>query len=136
MSVRHKHLVGEIAGVSSLLALTALVAPSAQAVDRELEAHMQPTSAQPRAHGEAEFDQEGGFREFEISVHHIRGLAGHRVAVRVHGALVGRMLVRSDGFAHLDRHRGVPDMHAGNIVRVRTSGGALVSRGRLHLDTG
>jgi len=133
MTTRRSRLTG--ATVVSLVALALPMASPAQAVERELEAHMHSTSAQPRAHGEAEFDQEGGFREFDISVHHIRGLAGHRVVVRVHGALVGRMRVRSDGFAHLDRHHGVPAMHSGDAVRVRIGGGRVISRGTLHRDT-
>lgn len=106
-----------------------------QAAGLDFEARMRPSAAFPRVHGEAEFDQEGGFREFDISIHHARRLAGRVVSVRVHGVLVGRMRVHADGFAHLDRHLGIPAMNAGDVVRVRTAGGTLVSRGLLRADT-
>jgi hypothetical protein len=106
----------------------------AQAANLDLEARMRPTVTFPKVHGHAEFEQEGGFREFEISIHHAGRLAGRVVVVRVHGTLVGRMRVHADGFAHLDRHLGVPSMSAGDVVRVRTKAGKLVSRGVLRVD--
>jgi hypothetical protein len=59
------------------------------------------------------------------------GLSGKTITVRVHGDLVGRTRVHH-GDAHLYRHRGLPRMAAGDVVRVRTGSGTLVSRGRLH----
>lgn len=119
---------------SSAAALALPAAAPAQAANVDLEAHMRPTAAFPRVRGHAEFDQEGTFREFEISIHHARRLAGRTVKVRVHGDLVGRMRVHSDGFAHLDRHVGVPTMSTGDVVRVRTRSGRLISRGTLRPD--
>ena len=91
---------------------------------------MTSTSYCPRAHGGAWYESHSGRREFEIHVWGLKRLAGKRVTVRVHGALVGRMLVSARGGAHLDRHGGVPAMAAGNRVRVTWSG-HLASSGRL-----
>jgi hypothetical protein len=44
------------------------------------------------------------------------------------------MTVGPLGRAHLDKHSGVPSMTAGNVVRVRTGAGRLVTYGTLHRD--
>ena len=64
-------------------------------------------------------------------MHGIRTLAGTRVAVTVHGDFVGRMRVSQRGYAHLFRHRGMPGCSRGDVVRVRTRSGNLVSYGSL-----
>ena len=38
------------------------------------------------------------------------------------------------GRAQLDKHSSVPSMTAGNVVRVRTGAGRLVTSGTLHRD--
>lgn len=131
MALRRRTATVLVTGATLLLP----AAGPAQAATLDLEARMKPSAAFPRIHGHAEFDQEGGFREFDISIHQARRLAGRNVVVRVHGVLVGRMRVHADGFAHLDRHLGIPAMNAGDVVRVRTAGGTLVSRGLLRADT-
>ncbi len=126
-------IAGAVAAVTSAATLV-LPMPPAGAAELDLEAQMRPTVAFPRVHGHAEFDQEGSSREFEISIHHVRRLAGRSVIVRVHGTFVGRMRVHTDGFAHLDHHAGVPHMSSGDRVRVRTTAGQLVTRGVLRVD--
>jgi hypothetical protein len=44
------------------------------------------------------------------------------------------MTVGPLGRAHMDKHSGVPSMTEGNVVRVRTGGGRLVTSGTLHRD--
>ena len=121
-------------GAVGALAVVAAVVPTAApaAAATSLDARMRASAAFPRVHGLAEYYVGSG--DFEMVIHHVQGLAGKRVTVRVHGAFVGRALVRSNGSAWLDRHRGVPAMHAGNVVRVRAPGGSLVSRGTLRPD--
>lgn len=111
--------------------LVPLAAP-AQAAEVDVEARMHATAAFPNVRGHAEYESQGSDRDFEISIAGVRGLSGHRVTVRVHGASVGRMTVGSRGRAHLERHSGVPGMAAGNVVRVRTAAGRLVTYGTLH----
>ena len=115
-------------------ALVIPVAAPAGAAEVDLQARMVATSAFPNARGHAEYESDHGDREFEISIAGVRALAGKRVTVRVHGDFVGRMRVRSDGRAHLEKHSGVPAVKRGDVVRVRTSSGRLVTRGTFHVD--
>jgi hypothetical protein len=115
-------------------ALLVPLAVPAQAAEIDLEARMHSTTAFPNARGHAEFENENSGNEFEISIAGVRALAGTRVIVRVHGDFVGRMTVGPLGRAHMDKHSGVPSMTEGNVVRVRTGGGRLVTSGTLHRD--
>ena len=128
-------IAGAFVAATSTAALVLPAASPAQAAEIDLEAHLGPTAAFTHVHGEAEFEQQGSLREFNISIHRVRKLAGRTVVVRVHGTFVGRMRVHADGFAHMDRHAGVPGMSAGDVVRVRTKAGKLVTRGALRVDT-
>jgi hypothetical protein len=122
-------------GLLALGAAGALVVPApAQAVEVDLHAQMQPTAAHPQARGHAEYESESSHREFEISIAGVRALAGRRLTVRVHGDLVGRMTVGPRGRAHLERHSSVPSTRSGNVVRVRTGSGRLVTFGTFHRD--
>ena len=122
-----------LAGLTTAtLAAAAVAGPAQAAADRDLDARMNPTQAQPTAHGHAEYDADRSGREFEIRVKGLHGLAGHRLVVRVHGDRVGKMTVHH-GVAHMDRESGVPAMSAGDVIKVRASG-ALVSRGTLHYE--
>jgi hypothetical protein len=112
-----------------------VVASPAQAAEVELDARMHATSAYPNARGEAEYDAERGRREFDMSIAGVRSLAGKRLTVRVHGDFVGKMTVNRYGRAHLERHSGVPKTSVGNVVRVRTSSGKLVSYGTFYRDS-
>ncbi|MFC5179360.1 hypothetical protein [Nocardioides taihuensis] len=115
-------------------ALLVPFAAPAQAVEVDLEARMQSTSAFPHAHGHAEYESDASGREFEISIAGVPGLSGDRLTVRVQGDLVGRVTVNSSGRAHLDKHSGVPRMAADDVVRVRTAAERLVAHGTLHPD--
>jgi hypothetical protein len=131
--LRSRILVGVLtAGVAGVLVVP--IAAPARAAEVDLEAGMHSTAAFPNARGHAEYESDSGGREFEISIAGVRDLAGHRVVVRVHGDLVGRMTVGDAGRAHLERHSGVPRMGAGDVVRVRTTSGRLVTYGALHRD--
>lgn len=99
----------------------------------DLEAHLVRSAAFPGAHGKADYEAEHGTRHFDIEIHVAR-LHNRVVTVRVHGTMVGRMRVNSHGYAYLERHSGVPTMAAGNVVRIRTLKGMLVSHGTLHWD--
>jgi len=107
------------------------VAAPAQAAEVDCSARMNATSNYPNARGGARYESHSGSREFEIHIAGIQKLAGKRVVVRAHGALVGRMRVSQHGRAHLDRHAGVPSMRAGDRIRVRTKSGTLVTFGTL-----
>ncbi|MGZ4493700.1 MAG: hypothetical protein ACXVWU_03270 [Nocardioides sp.] len=131
MSVNRDRIAGGLLAAGTSAALLVPMAAPAQAVEVELEARMHATAAFPHARGHAEYESDSHGREFEISVAGVRALAGRRLIVRVHGDVVGRMTVNHDGRAHLDRH-GVPRMAAGNVVRVRTGSGRLVTYGVLH----
>ena len=134
MTQTHHRLVGLLAavGLAATMALAPASAP-AQTASRgtHLYARMASTSAYPNGHGGAWYESGRGWREFEINLRGIQALSGKTLTVRVHGARVGRMRVHH-GYAHLDRHRGLPTMASGNWVRVRTGTGTLVSSGRLH----
>ena len=134
-TARRLALLG-VAGLTATgLAAATFAGPAQAATGHDLDARMKSTAAHPRAHGHAEYDVDRSGREFEITVQGIKGLAGHRLVVRVHGDLVGKMKVNRYGRAHLERENGVPRMVAGNVVKVRTLGGGLVSRGVLHRET-
>lgn len=126
--------VGGLATAS--LTIVGAAASAAQASEIDLEAAMGGSASFPGAHGHAEFDNDASHREFDLSVGGLQALAGHRVVVRVHGDVVARPTVGPRGRVHVDRHSGVPQMAAGNVVRLRTSSGTLVSSGtfRVHPD--
>jgi len=132
--VTRSRVVGSLFAVGTAGATLVPLAAPAQAARVDLEAFLRPTAAFPHAHGQADYEAEHGMRHFELELHGVRGLHGRLVTVRVHGAFVGRVRVGAQGEAHLDKHGGVPRMAAGNVVRVRTMSGRLVSHGTLHLD--
>jgi hypothetical protein len=134
-STLRRHVVLLAVGGLTTAGLTAgLATAPAQAAEVDLAARMHPTKAYPNARGHAEYESDHDGREFEITLAGIKALAGHRVIVRAHGDLVGKMTVNRYGRAHLERHSGVPKMTAGNVIRVRTGSGKLVSYGTLHRD--
>ncbi len=133
MVVRRRFVEGLLA-VGSASALVVPVAAPVQAAEVDLAARMVHTASFPQVRGGAEYEAEHGQREFDIHIRGVRVLHGKLLTVRVHGAFVGRMRVGTGGRAHLERHRGVPAMAAGNVVRVRTASGKLVTYGTLHRD--
>lgn len=66
-----------------------------------------------------------------IRVGGIQKLAGKTVTVTVHGAVVGRMRVSQYGTAHLYRRAGMPRHTGGDVVRVGTRAGTLVTYGTM-----
>jgi len=112
--------------------LVPLAAP-AQAAETHLETALRRTTAFPHAHGHADFEAEHGLQHFDVELHGVRRLHGRLLTVRVHGAFVGRMRVDAEGEARLEKSSGLPHMSAGDVVRVRTASGRLVSRGSFHL---
>lgn len=133
MFINRKRLAGGLVAVGTTGALLVPVTAPAQAVEVDLTARMHPTAAFPNARGHAEYEAEHGDREFELSIAGVRALHGKRVIVRVHGTFVGSMVVSQYGRAHLDRHTTVR-MSVGNVVRVRTGSGRLVTYGTFHRD--
>lgn len=123
-------IAGGLIGLGAVGALMATTVP-AQAADVELAARLQPTTSYPQARGHADHEADHDGREFEIQLAGVRGLHGQRLTVRVHGAFVGSMVVNRYGRAHLERHAAVR-VRAGNVVRVRTDSGTLVTYGRFH----
>lgn len=130
---RHVALLA-VGGLATTGLAAGVAAAPAQAAEIDLAARMHATAGYPNARGHAEYENDHEGREFEITLAGIKALAGHRVTVRVHGDFVGKMTVNRYGRAHLDRHSGVPRMAAGNVIRVRTGSGKLVSYGTLHRD--
>lgn len=134
LSTRSRVAAGLVT-VGTTSALLVPMAVPAQAAGVDLEAHMMGSRAFPGAHGKADYEAEHGTRHFDIEMH-IARLHNRVVVVRVHGTFVGRMRVNSQGFGQLEKHSGVPMMAAGNVVRVRTMKGQLVSHGTLRPDMG
>lgn len=135
MFIKPRGLTGALLTAGFAGALLVPLAAPAQATEVDLEGRMHSATAFPNARGHAEYENDNDGREFDITIAGVRALAGDRVTVRVHGTFVGRMTVGSLGRAHLERHSGVPNMTAGNVVRVRTAAGRLVTYGTLHRDT-
>lgn len=134
MPTHHPPVARSLIATGAAGALVLSLAAPAQAAATDLETRMQPTTAAPQTRGHAEYEVDDDGRTFEISVTVGRRLAGARLVVRVHGDLVGSMTVRPSLGAHLERHRGVPAMTAGDVVRVRTGSGRLVASGTLRPD--
>ena len=115
---------------SAATVLVAVPAP-AQAAEADTHADMHSTTADPNARGEARYESRPGEREFDIYLRGIHKLAGKRLTVHAHGALVGAMQVSPRGRAHLYRDTGVPVMHRHDSIKVRTPSGMLVTTGTL-----
>jgi hypothetical protein len=131
MLMNRNRVAASLFGAAAVAASVLVPAAPAQAVHVDLHAPMRATSAYPNAHGGARYEAHHGWREFELHLRGIRSLAGSRVTVTAHGSFVGKMKVTSYGTAHLRRHNSGPRMHAGDVIRVRTKSGKLVSRGTL-----
>jgi uncharacterized protein YxeA len=120
-----------------VLAAVAAMVPVAQAAEIDLFARLHGSTAYPRARGHSEYERNGTAREVEVTAYAPR-LHGRYVTVFVNGKRVGRMLVRSTGYAHREwsTHRGqyVPVAYAGSPVRVRTADGTLVVSGIYHRE--
>jgi hypothetical protein len=93
---------------------------------------------QAALHGSGVFRHAGGHasymayshRELHVRLWNVRQLAGHRLAVFVHGARAGAMRVSRSGYAALNLYRGVPACKAGQFIQVRTVSGRLVASGK------
>ena len=87
----------------------------------------------PGATGKATSKVNGGERELEIDLQHIRALAGKHVNVNVNGSRLASPLVSSLGHFTVNRNTGagqhVPVIKAGSTVRIRTLGGTLIASG-------
>jgi hypothetical protein len=81
-------------------------------------------SAFAQAAGSSEYDQEDSFREFDVFLTNLGGLAGHQVTVYLYGHRVGTMHVSGTGraFRKWDTEHGqsVPSASAGSRVEVKT----------------
>jgi hypothetical protein len=114
----------------STTTFTAL-APAAQAAEIDLHARLTGSTAFSRATGSSEYDRNTTERDVEVTVRNIAGLAGKSVTVWVSGSKVGTIRVTTAGVAHRewDTERGqfVPIASAGDFVKVRTAGGALIA---------
>lgn len=102
--------------------------------DIELHAALHGSHAYPRAAGAASYESGDHGRHLDVRVSHIARLAGWHLVAFVHGVRAGTMTVSRAGYAHLDRHGGIPPCRAGQPVRIRTRSGTLVAAGifRLH----
>lgn len=115
---------------SAATVLASMSAP-AQAAGVDTHADMHSMADHPNALGDARYESRPGGREFDIYIRGIHKLAGKRLTVHAHGALVGHMQVSARGRAHLYRHTGVPVMHRHDAIKVRTPSGVLVMTGTL-----
>lgn len=81
-------------------------------------------SAFPNAAGSSEYDQEGNFRELDVFLTNLGGLAGRQVTVYLSGHRVGSMTVSSTGraFREWDTEHGhsVPQASSGSHIQIRT----------------
>ena len=115
-------------------AVAAVTAGPAFASGTELGAKLAPSNAFPSAMGYADY-QRGQYRELDVKVAHLSGLAGQRVGIFLNGSRVGSMVVRSSGSAEFDVSteygQTVPRVHLGDRVAVR-SHGTRVARGAFH----
>lgn len=113
------------------LAALALAVPAVQAKGGPgTRIALKSASAFPGASGKAKFQNEGQ-RELEIEVEHVRRLAGKRVNFFVNSAKVGSARISGLGAAQVNRRgAGFPAIHAGTLVKVKTTGGKLIVSGR------
>ena len=124
-----------IAALIALVAFAAVLAPAAMAkgggTTRTIALH--PSVSFPNASGKAVYKVNGGERELQIEVEHIRALAGKHVNVFVNGNQLASPTVNSLGNVNVNRNteRGqfVPTIRTGSTVRVRTLGGTLIASG-------
>ena len=106
--------------------IAAVAAPAYMGMD--LQAVLRGSGPYRHATGRVSYEA-GGHREMHVQLAGLGRLAGHRLAVYVHGARAGTIVVNRTGHAVLDMHRGVPLCRAGQPVRVLTPSGALVLSG-------
>jgi hypothetical protein len=71
-------------------------------------------------------------KEFFIKIWGIKALHGKTLVVRADGKFIGKMTVSKHGKAELSRHSHLPWLRSGDVVRVRTKSGKLVSYGTLY----
>jgi hypothetical protein len=120
-----------LAIAASAATVLASVPAEAQAAAGDTHADMHSTTAHPNAHGEVRYESRTGEREFDLYIRGIHELAGKRLTVHAHGALVGHMQVSPRGRAHLYQDTSVPVMHRHDSIKVRTPSGMLVTTGTL-----
>jgi hypothetical protein len=124
-----------ITALIALVAFAAVLAPAAMAsgggTTRTIGLH--GSVSFPNASGKAVYKVNGGERELQIEVEHIRALAGKHVNVFVNGNKLASPLVNSLGEARVNRNTDkgqfVPTIKSGSTVRVRTLGGTLIASG-------
>ena len=129
-----RQLTGLGLAAAAVTAVTAVTAGPALASGTELGAKLAPGKAFPAAKGYADY-QRGQYRELDVKVAHVAGLAGQRVGIFLNGNRIGSMVVRSSGSAEFDVSteygQTVPRVHLGDRVSVR-SHGTKVARGTFH----
>jgi hypothetical protein len=112
-------------------------AGTATAVDHHhhLAAHLYGSSRYSFARGHAHYEEWSGHREFDIDMWNMGRLRGDTLVVFANGQKLGTVRVRSDGGCHMHRDAGsgqfVPSLSSGDVVAVKTQGGALVASGTL-----
>lgn len=90
-------------------------------------------TAYPNAKGKATYKVNGTEREFQVEVENVKKLAGQSVRILVNGIQVGTARVDALGAARLSRNtdlgNSVPNIKAGDKVKVKTSAGVLIVSG-------
>lgn len=101
----------------------------------QLGARLDGTSHYSYARGHAYYEGWGGHREFGVDMWRMGRLRGQTLVVFAGRRKVGSFRVRSDRGCHMHRDTGagqsVPTLSAGDLITVRTHGGALVASGTL-----
>jgi hypothetical protein len=115
-----------------------------------LVAHMHATHKAPHADGFAVYKVDFGKRpdaktmtqhqqwghhvkkELFIKIWGLKSLHGKTLIVRHDGRFIGTMTVSKYGKAELSRHSHLPWLRSGDVLRVRTHSGKLVSYGTLY----
>lgn len=99
----------------------------------ELQAGLHGSHAYPRVTGTAGYEPGDHGRELDVHLSRATRLAGSHLVIYLHGIRTGTMTVSRSGYAHMDRHAGVPLCRAGQVIRIRTRSGALVASGTFRI---
>ncbi len=119
--------------IASLILVSLVVAPAAQAKGTEIRTSIAGSAQYPNAKGTAKYKVNGSEREFQVEIENVRALAGRSLNVFVNGVKVGSMQVSALGVARLNLNNQlgavVPAVSPGARVTIKT-GTVLVASGR------
>lgn len=119
--------------IASLILVSLVVAPAAQAKGTEIRTSITGSAQYPNAKGTAKYKVNGTEREFQVEIENVKALAGRSLNVFVNGVKVGSMQVSALGVARLNLNNQlgavVPAVSPGARVTIK-AGTVLVASGR------